>query len=363
MSFEDLKTNIRHFLRLHFSDFPKANVYIACSAGVDSMVLASLMADICESEGFLKPHLLHVNYFLRQEDSILDEQLVLQFATKHQMKCLVKRVPESEAQKMREQPANLQSWARDLRYQWFGKQVESESGDLIALAHHGDDLAENAIMRLARGSALDIGGMRDWSWPFWRPFLQVKKSDLYDFAARKNVPYREDLTNASLKYTRNVVRHRVMQELNTLYPGASQRVASWASDLQDLSDFFQDQFTEIFQAERLDAASLIGKPTGVCLLIIAGFLRQKTQPYLVLHRRQLVRIHQRLVGNQNRELWSEDLPEKWRVCIKAASLIVMEKKARFAARALQHRAAILNQKDMSFLEEGAILRSKDSSRE
>src|SRR5690606_17726435 len=51
-----------------------------------------------------------------------------------------------------------------------------------------------------------------------RPLLKFRKKDLEAYAASQKLKYREDSSNESLKYDRNVVRQQIMPRLRDLNP-------------------------------------------------------------------------------------------------------------------------------------------------
>ena len=127
----------------------------------------------------------------------------------------------------------IQEWARRIRLAIAAKYAAS--GYIIALAHHRDDVAENVLMRLARGvSPTNIGGLKTWDPPLWRPLLGVRKAELAAYLSQRGMTHREDASNAKLDYNRNIIRHRIIPELEQLFPGAAERIASFALDAEDL---------------------------------------------------------------------------------------------------------------------------------
>ena len=62
-------------------------VFIACSGGVDSIVLAALVKTFCKNI-----ILLHVNYNLREQESIEDALFVEEFAKENQLLLEIKSV-------------------------------------------------------------------------------------------------------------------------------------------------------------------------------------------------------------------------------------------------------------------------------
>ena len=130
---------------------------------------------------------------------------------------------------------SVQAWARRLRRAEFARLAAE--GWLIALAHHRDDLAENVLLRLARGSGpAHLLGMQAWRAPLWRPLLEQPKTALADFLRRRGLTWREDGSNRELTYARNRLRHKVLPELEALFPGAAARLVACAEEARDMVD-------------------------------------------------------------------------------------------------------------------------------
>ena len=66
-------------------------IFVACSGGVDSMVLLHIL-----SIGFKNLSVLHVNYRLREKESEEDELFVRSFCSKMKIPCMVYRITDEE---------------------------------------------------------------------------------------------------------------------------------------------------------------------------------------------------------------------------------------------------------------------------
>ena len=175
---------------------------VGVSGGVDSMVLLALL----QKQGF-NIQAIHINYQLREMASDLDEQLVEDFCTKNNIPLVIKRA--------KYEGGNLQNWAREFRYNCFTKY-----GKHVALAHHADDQLETIFMNLFRGTGIDgWTGMKEKTsrneLTIYRPLLKFKKADLYDYAIQHQIPFREDLSNKSIKYKRNKIRNQLIPFIET----------------------------------------------------------------------------------------------------------------------------------------------------
>src|SRR5262245_54278712 len=79
---------------------------------------------------------------------------------------------------------------------------------VIALGHTADDQAETILFRIVRGTGLPgLAGIPYRRGRFVRPLLDVRRSEVLRFLARRKEPYVEDPTNADPRFARSRVRH------------------------------------------------------------------------------------------------------------------------------------------------------------
>lgn len=97
--------------------------------------------------------------------------------------------------------------ARYARYEFFSKICEEYNGELYT-AHHARDLIESIAINLLRGTGwrglVPFGNTK-----INRPLLEIKKSEIYRYAAKNNLTFREDPTNSDEAYLRNRLRPKI----------------------------------------------------------------------------------------------------------------------------------------------------------
>jgi tRNA(Ile)-lysidine synthetase-like protein len=271
-------------------------VMVAHSGGADSTALFALICEIHKREKNIQLGVIHVNYGLRGEASDGDESFSRDLAARHGAAFHLRRVSEDERGARRGE--SVQEWARRLRYAEFEKLARE--GWVIALAHHEDDLAENALLRLARGAGPGrLAGMRDWQKPYWRPLLGWRKAELLALLYERGLDYRVDASNDGDDYDRNVVRHRVLAELERLYPGASGRIAACARDAADLAAWCDERLAAAAPKDQTAFGSFVKKLAsrhpGVALAALAAWFRAHA-PAQRLTRRYLRRALRRVLA-------------------------------------------------------------------
>lgn len=189
-------------------------VLLAVSGGVDSMVMASLFLN-----AKLPFAIAHCNFQLRGEDADKDEALVRDWAEQHGVKFHSIRFDTNA--KVQEWKKGIQETARILRYDWLEQMRSEHSYSAIATAHHANDNAETLLMNLFKGTGISgLHGIQEVNGRIVRPLLFAQREDIRAFAVGENVPYREDASNASDKYLRNAVRHKMIPLAEELFSGA-----------------------------------------------------------------------------------------------------------------------------------------------
>jgi tRNA(Ile)-lysidine synthase len=179
----------------------KVDIWVACSGGLDSVVLAHLLNNTSKKIG-----LLHANFQLRGQDSEKDEQFVVTLAKRLNIPVEVKRFQIT-------QNKNTQLQARDFRYKWFQAIAERDDA-CIALGHHLDDQIETFFLQLERGAGWS--GMRAMpriNGVFIRPLLHLEKQELANLAIANGWSWREDASNEKTDYRRNYWRLKLLPQL------------------------------------------------------------------------------------------------------------------------------------------------------
>lgn len=197
-----------------------ARLVVAYSAGLDSTALLHLLH-------LLRPRLnltlvaAHAHHGLRPE-SDLELRHAREICARLDMTCETTHldVPALQAASGR----GLEECARQARYGFLESVRQEHQADWIVTAHHGDDLAEDIIMRLMRGAGWPgLGGMTgaDPTRRLLRPLLDWEKSELRAFLENTGTTWREDPSNTSPDRTRNRVRLDILPLLRRENPSFS----------------------------------------------------------------------------------------------------------------------------------------------
>ena len=224
-------------IKLLLPNFGEKTFLLAVSGGADSMVLADLFLKLN-----INFQISHINYKLRKVDSDLDENLVEDLCIKNNIKFNVYRVSDID-----HCPENsIQLWARNLRYSYFNKTSSEENLDHIVTAHHLNDDLETFIINLSRGSGLKgLSGIPAKKNKILRPLLKFSKEEIYAYAKKNDVQFREDLSNQKNDYLRNKIRNEIVPKLGETNDHFLNNFKSSLAYLQQTRAFVKDQISAI----------------------------------------------------------------------------------------------------------------------
>jgi tRNA(Ile)-lysidine synthase len=202
---------------------PEDLLLLAVSGGIDSVVLCEL----CYLAG-CRFAIAHCNFQLRGDESSRDEQFVQSLAQRYGARFFARHFDTNAY--MSQNNVSVQVAARELRYKWFNElatHLHAETGRpvYIATAHHGDDNVETVLMNFFKGTG--IAGMRGIlpkTGIIIRPLLFAGKEDILAFAKARALEFVEDSSNASDKYSRNYIRHRIIPAIEEIYPAARENI-------------------------------------------------------------------------------------------------------------------------------------------
>jgi tRNA(Ile)-lysidine synthase len=169
----------------------------------------------------------------------------------------------------RERGDNLESSAREARYQWFAQVAREEGACWVATGHTADDQAETVLHRLVRGSGLhglagiparrELASDGHAAVEVIRPLLSITRREILAFLEAEGQPFRIDSSNVDIGFTRNRIRQELLPELVRNYNPAVVsilcRLAEQAGEVQKLIE--AEAAGLLRRAELPRAASLI----------------------------------------------------------------------------------------------------------
>ena len=254
---------------------------VACSGGSDSTALFYLLKKLAKKTKDLELAICHINYELREKESESEEKFLKEIAKEAQIPFFLKKPEKTEKVQKK---IGVQAWARKERYQIFANLAAD--GWQIALAHTQDDLLENILMRISRGtSPIAAKGMSENHGSFWRPLLGTNKHELTQWLKEQKLSWKEDSSNAYLEYSRNKFRHKVIPALEEVYPTAKSHIIRFTEQSYELAKFalehLRRDLENCIQSEegrvKIPLNFFRNLDNSLIHLILADFIRQFTK--------------------------------------------------------------------------------------
>ncbi len=185
-------------------------VLLTLSGGRDSMAMCHLFAQSGFPFG-----IANCNFGLRGEESDGDSRFVEEWAKKNKVPLHLHFCDAAAYAK--ENGISIQMAARDLRFAWFEELCEKENYAVYATAHHADDAIETYFINQLRGTGIaGLHGLLPKNGKLIHPLLFATRQDINQYIELHHLSFREDSSNASTKYMRNALRHKVMPILEDI---------------------------------------------------------------------------------------------------------------------------------------------------
>jgi tRNA(Ile)-lysidine synthase len=184
----------------------KEDLAVAVSGGPDSLALAYLTK--CYSlKNKINVKYYLVNHLLRKESS-LEAEMVKKVLKKIDIQCTILNWNGKKPSK------NIQAIARNKRYSLLANECKKNNIKYLLLGHHLNDLFENFLIRIVRGSGLK--GLislskntkyQDQDLDIIRPLLNLEKKDLLYISNEVLSFFVKDPSNINEDYKRTRIRN------------------------------------------------------------------------------------------------------------------------------------------------------------
>lgn len=277
----------RNYIEQHELMLPSDKILVGVSGGIDSIVLCELMAMTGVNFG-----IAHFNFMLRGEEADMDEKFVIDLAKKYNVPFFSKHYNAQNYAS--EQKVSVQMAARELRYDWFEELRQTHAYNYVAVASHQGDEIETVLLNLIKGTGLaGLHGIYPKRGAIIRPLLFANREEIREFAADHVIMFREDSSNASMKYVRNKIRHRVIPVLNEINPSLTETFSHTIAHIREAESFIKYQIHSLQLIEndvdgmRINVSKLTGNPFAEFVLFEIlkdyGFSRDNTNDMLAPH--------------------------------------------------------------------------------
>ncbi len=187
-------------------DLNNKKIMVGVSGGADSLNV--LFFSFCYAlKNKIKLYPVIIDHKLRKGSTNEAKNLKYKLKKNFKINCKILSKRKSKIDQ------NIQSYARDLRYDLFLKECNKHKINYLLLGHHKDDLIENFFIRLLRGSGLkglvsfsknvsDYNGLK-----IVRPFLSTSKKELNATNKKTFGFFIDDPTNYNDKFLRSRIRN------------------------------------------------------------------------------------------------------------------------------------------------------------
>ncbi|PCI20209.1 MAG: tRNA lysidine(34) synthetase TilS [Piscirickettsiaceae bacterium] len=230
------------------------NIIIAYSGGVDSHVLMHVCSQIQNEHSSINFQAVYIDHGLqlesddwRQHCETVSNELSIPFAfVRVNALDVVGEGPEQAA--------------RNARYSAL-KNLVNEATVLLT-AQHEDDQAETLILQLLRGCGVHglaaMPKIDDFSnGHIARPFLDISRQAIQDYAAAYQLHWVEDPSNSDLNINRNYLRKEVIPILKKRWPAFSRTTARTARYCGEAAELLDSQLAKYIDTKEPSILALM----------------------------------------------------------------------------------------------------------
>lgn len=225
----------------NFSFLVGKKLLIACSGGLDSVVLTHLIKEIN-----FEIALAHCNFSLRGKESDGDEMSVIGLANQLEIPVFVETFDTKKYAE--DHKISTQMAARDLRYTWFAEILKDFKYDYLLTAHHLDDDLETFFINLSRGTGIKgLTGIPKKNNKVIRPLLDFSRVEILKYAEKNKLKWREDSSNKKADYLRNKLRLEVLPQFKESNDSVLKNFQRTQQNLQASQNLIEDYMALIYK--------------------------------------------------------------------------------------------------------------------
>lgn len=235
----EIISRVRSFIREEKLFAPKTPLLIAVSGGIDSMVALDLLCGMDYPVG-----VAHCNFKLRGAAADRDQQFVEERAIALDLPFFT--VSFDTEKNAAEWSVSIQEAARRLRYDWLDQVCRENGFHFVVTAHQSKDNAETVLYNMVKQTGLrGLHGIPPRRDAIVRPLLCLSRQAIREYARENDIPFREDETNTSVKYSRNFIRHEVLPRLQELNPAVISAIDGLSRKVADAEILMEERLTQI----------------------------------------------------------------------------------------------------------------------
>ncbi|MFJ7748042.1 tRNA lysidine(34) synthetase TilS [Peribacillus sp. NPDC097295] len=219
-----------------------SKLIVGVSGGPDSLVLLHFLNEV-RSLFHYDIVVASVDHMFRGEESFADFQYVKQICKQWGIVFEGRRI--NVPAYIEETGQSSQSSSRTLRFAFYEEMMDKHQATTLVLGHHGDDQVETILMRMTRGATGKARAGISLKRPFHggqliRPFLEVTKDEIIEYASIHHLEPRYDPSNQKNDYARNRFRHEVLPFLKKENRNVHDHFQRFSEELLEDENFLQE---------------------------------------------------------------------------------------------------------------------------
>ena len=248
------------------------NIVIALSGGIDSVVLLHFLNS--HYPGNIRA--VHINHNLSKHSkdwSLFCKELC------HKQDIEFKSIDINI-----KTSSNVEENARKKRYNSL--KSELSKNEVLCTAHHQEDQSETFLLQLFRGSGVaglaSMPKMKSFADTFlYRPFLNISKQLIVDYATKYNLDWVEDDSNINLNFKRNLLRLEFVPKLESGFEGVIKNISRSAYHqsealklINDLAEIDIEKFNLVIN-HKIQVLPLIQLPERRVANVLRYYIAQR----------------------------------------------------------------------------------------
>ena len=263
-------------------------VICGVSGGPDSICMLDILRKIKQEEKInFEIIVCHINHLIREE-ATEDEEYVVNYCKKNNIKIYVKRIDIKKYANNSKQ--GLEEAGRTARYEFFEEILKKEKANKIAIAHNKNDKIETIIMKVIRGSGTaGLKGIEPKrNNKYIRPLIEIERAEIEDYCEKDKLEPRIDKTNFVNDCTRNKIRNIVIPYIQKEFNPNIVQTIERLSEIIDEEDKFLEKITiNVYQKLKID------EKNGYIVLDLKEFNKQE----IVLKKRLIIYTIEKTIGS------------------------------------------------------------------
>lgn len=220
-------------------------VIIGVSGGADSVCLLFLLCELMSQRLYdISIEVVHINHMIRKtamRDADFVKELCNNLEARFGISLPFHLIEVDVNEYAKEHSLSTEEAGRIVRYEAF-KNILGKRRGVIAVAHHANDRAETMLFNLFRGAGLKgLTGISPVNDNIIRPLINTERREIEELLEGEGLSYMTDETNLTDDYTRNKIRHKIIEYAeNEIVKGSVANMNKAADQLLMAEDYIME---------------------------------------------------------------------------------------------------------------------------